>query len=100
MRNCTEEDFAKFHPPRKSSEKRIENLEKSSGLYCINFQDIETDLYSSWIYSENYSAIDILAVPCGTVFDGDDTPIRDDCEWNRTAALEYLGTVKLVVIFN
>ena len=57
-------------------------------------------MYGSWIYGEYYTAIDIIAVPCGTEFDGDDTPIRDDCEWNRTAALEYLGTLNAVFIYN
>ena len=58
------------------------------------------ELYSSWIFGEYYNSIDILAVPCGTVFAGDDTPIRDDCEWNKTAALDYLSPTSLAVIYN
>ena len=100
VRNCTDADFDKFYEPSKSSEHRIKKFRKNGGLYCIDFQNIDITLYSSWIYEEYFSAIDILAVPCGTKLPGDNAPIRDDCEWNRDTVLEYLGTLNLVIYYN
>ena len=58
----------------------VGDFKENSSLYCIDYVANDIDLYSSWVsgYSD-YSALYIMAVPCGTVFEDLNTPIRDDC---------------------
>ena len=101
MRNCTESDFDKFYEPSKLIAHKVDRYKKKGGLFCVDFEAANIELYSSWIYDRDYSAFDIIAVPCGTELDGYDEPIRDDCEWNRTTVLDFIGdTIDLVILYN
>ena len=101
VRNCTKSDFDKFYEPHKQVKHKIDSYKQNGGLFCVDLKAANIDLYSSWIYETDYSALDIMAVPCGTNPDGYDEPIRDDCEWNRTTVMDYMGdTVDLVMLYN
>ena len=69
-------------------------------MYCVDFTSTDINIHSSYVYSNDYSAFDIIAVPCGTQLEGDVNPMRDDCEWNKRAVMNYLKSFRLNVIFN
>ena len=58
------------------------------------------NLYSSWIFEDFYTSLDIVAVPCGFTLDSLKEPVRDDCVWDRQATLDYLGIIELKVLYN
>ena len=47
MHPCTDEDFAKFYPPKKSSEAVVKKYKAAGGLFCLDsLEGIE--LYGNW----------------------------------------------------
>lgn len=47
LHHCTGSDFARFHQPAKHSEARIQNLNDSGGLFCIDWQSADIELYGA-----------------------------------------------------
>ena len=73
----------KLYEPKKSSKSKIEKYRANGGLYCIDYAKANISLYSSWIYDDDNSALDIMAVPCGLKPEGFEEPIREDCVWEK-----------------
>ena len=61
---------------------------------------MNVSLYSSWIYGKGCTALEIMAIPCGSVPDGSQDVPRDDCVWDKQEIMEYLDTVQIVAIYN
>ena len=100
IRNCTVADYAKFYEPIRSSASKVSDFKKNGGLYCLDLKDLDVSIYGSWLFDGQFSSLDLSAVPCGTQMEGDPTPIREDCEWDYDAAMDYLKTFNLVVLYN
>ena len=100
VRNCTSEDYDKFFEPAKSSAQRIENLKEARAFYCIDYDSVDMNLYSSWIYENDYTALDVVAAPCGYSNDIFKEPVREDCVWDPQDILDYLGNINLVLLYN
>ena len=60
-------------------------------------------MFGTWKNGSSYSAIDIMAVPCGyqyTAFDGTVQEINDDnCNWDKDALGDYLGGNAIFNVF-
>ena len=89
-----------MYEPSKTSYNKIQKFKQNGGLYCINYSLADINLYGSWIFENEYSALDIMAVPCGMQPSGFTEPIREDCVWDRQEALNYLGTISLIIVYN
>ena len=62
-------------------------MKENEGLFCIDFQTYGEDLWGTWTNGDTFSAIDILAVPCGTAYqtkNGDADGTREDCVWDKS----------------
>ena len=98
VRNCTKADFDKFSEPSNMLANKFRKYKVSGGLYCLADVDSELSLYSSWIYEDGYSSLELMAVPCGTRIEGQ--PTREDCVWDKDEILQYLGTLSLITVYN
>ena len=78
----------------------IQEAKDSGGFYCIDYGSVDMNLYSSWVYSDSYTALDIIAAPCGFTFDELKEPVREDRVWDQQETLDYLGACSLVVLYN
>ena len=64
------------------------------------------DIYGTWRKAMNYKALDVMAVPCITSFEGekDQTDkVRDDCVTDQEEVFKYLGDGsqnQVVIYFN
>ena len=75
---------------------------KKGGLYCLDFQSIEDDLFGS---NENaaHSVLDIMVVPCNLdnrTFGSATAGIPDDCVWSQEEVYEYIGEFSIVSYHN
>ena len=103
MHRCTEADLAKFYEPEKSTKPRVEAFRETGGLFCLDWQKLNVELYGYWQAAANYGGLDIIVAPCGFQYelqDGSLSPLRDDCNWNKTAAEEYFGTIGFTIYYN
>lgn len=85
MHVCTEADYAKFHPAADDVLAKLEELKKEGGLFCLNWQEHGEQMYGTFVNGGSYTAMDVLAVPCGfqyTAYDGSEYGARDDCNWD------------------
>ena len=99
---CTDQDFLRFNPIDSRSEDRVEQFKKEGGLFCLDWAKENFKLFGS-PSDANHSVIDVSVVPCGlsdTVLGGTDLNIRDDCNWDRDAAIEYIGDFNIVSYYN
>ena len=78
----------------------ISDFRENSSLYCVDYGATDINLYSSWISYSDYSALYIMAVPCGTEFEDLETSIRNDCEWDQQKVFDYLTTIEVVTYYN
>ena len=62
------------------------------------------DLYGSWQSDDNWASIEFGLYPCATRFELSDGSVQgghDDCEWDKKAVDEYLGTgVSMLMLYN
>ena len=80
----------------------VQKYKNSGGLFCIDWEKANFKLFGSKSDS-NHSVIDFVAAPCGlseTVLGGKQNNIRDDCNWNKEAAIEYIGDFNIVMYYN
>ena len=99
---CTEIDFARFNPVEIRSQDSVKKYKEEGGMFCLDWDKENFKLFGT-PSDANHSVIDISVVPCGlsdTVLGGTDSNIRDDCNWDRAAAIEYIGDFNLVCYFN
>ena len=54
MHPCTKKDFDKFYPIEKRSANIFESYKKDGGLYCIDWQDKDLELFGSNKVDEHY----------------------------------------------
>ena len=62
---CTDEDFAKFHPSEMRSTDAIDRYRNEGGMWCMDWQAAQIEVYGTWRVDSVYQAIDLMAVPCG-----------------------------------
>ena len=94
MSPCTADDMARFYPSEERSLAKIQNLFEKQALYCIEEQLYDIDLYGNWVSDSYYSALDIMLIPCATRYTAYDGTVHgggDNCNWNKTEAMNYLG---------
>ena len=50
-----------------------------------------------------YRSLDIMLVPCGmqeTILGGTEDRIPDDCNYDKDALIEYLGSIQMMMYYN
>ena len=104
---CTDDDYAKFHPPQKRAQDRVDRLRKANGFYCIDWRNADMRLYGDKSIGRNYNQIDIMAVPCHTdpaVLQAGDPPpnykeSKRGCQLDLDKAMDYYGSIADVVVY-
>ena len=51
----------------------------------------------------NHSVIDVIATPCGAgekILGAENDNIRDDCNWDREVAIDYINDFNVVTYYN
>ena len=84
-RPCTEEHYENFYEQAISQANNIEKFKASNTLTCIDFDGF--DIYGTWVLNAEYSALEVMLVPCGTKFEEFEHEIRDDCIWDKDEVL-------------
>ena len=70
-------------------------------MYCIDLKSAGVSVHNSFVYNDDYSALDLIAVPCGTELEGDVAKSkRDDCVWDKEIVFEYLKMFRLNIVTN
>ena len=105
MHPCNEEDFQKFQPVEKRSASVFDSYKKNGGLYCIDWQSEDLDLFGSGRFDEYFQAIDILVAPCGMSYTLNDGSLyqkdENECKWDKDEFVDYLGdTFYLTYFYN
>ena len=80
----------------------MESYKKLGGLFCIDWDKAGFKLFGSKS-DANHSVVDFVAAPCGlseTVLGGKQNYIREDCNWSKTAALDYVSDFNVVMYYN
>ena len=100
---CTEEDFKEFAQPTLDSERVLISIlnDPKRGLLCFDWEQLSETL-EIWGVSQynDFQFIDFAVVPCQynhTNFLEADDEIADECIWNRTQQMEYLGNLRAYV---
>jgi len=99
---CTDDDFMRLAKAEKRSAKSIEKLRSTGGLYCINWSDVDVGLFGDR-HENSFSSFELLALPCSqkeSVFGGESDSVRNDCNFDRFAALDYLQNSSLITVYN
>ena len=103
MKPCTKEDFEKFYTVEKRSASLFASYQANGGLFCIDWQKVNLELYGTWQFDSHYSAVDILVAPCGMEYTKEDGTIyskeESECIWDKDAFDEYLGDTFLFKFF-
>ena len=60
---CTDEDLAKFHPPEKRSVNSLERLKKGGGLFCLDWDELDLDIFGV-SGDGRHASLAVLALPC------------------------------------
>ena len=97
---CDDELYEGFYDAAATSRVNIEKFKEGKALTCVDLQGSEIDIYGTWVLSADYAALDMMAVPCGTQFEEFPHEIRDDCIWNKTEVLEYMGLFQSQFYYN
>ena len=70
-------------------------------MFCLDWQELGLEIYGSWDKGNIYQAIDIVAFPCATRLSPADDIESQNCNWDKNAAIDYIGdTGNLLVFFN
>ena len=80
---------------------------KENGLFCLDWQAAQIELYGSWRTHPSYQALDVSVVPCNFKPNKNDT-IGGPADWNDREcnddyekAMEYLtSTVYMTTFYN
>ena len=98
---CNESDFELFNQPDEASADKVARYRKNGGFYCLDWRNYDIQLYSSWRSGSSYTAIDVMAVPCGYQFDKASQEYDDsECNWDLQKAIEYLHVINILVYHN
>ena len=104
MHRCTEADYATFYPIESRIANKVNKMKKMNALSCLNWDNIDFPLHGTWTSGDDYEALDIIVLPCGTevtMFDDSVDKGHENCNWDQQAALDYFGdTYSLITIFN
>ena len=103
MHRCNTYQLEKFNPPDYSSKDKIEKYKKDGGLFCFDLPPEASEIFGYWQAGSNYAALDIIAAPCGHQYeleDGTMSKVREDCNWDQQAAIDYFGTIGFLVYYN
>lgn len=79
---CTEKDFDRFYPPSRDIAEEIIRWKDAKGLFCFDLEQHNIELYGTWRKAMDYKALDFMAVPCITSFEGEQDQtddVREDC---------------------
>mmetsp|Transcript_42764 Transcript_42764/g.56462 ORF Transcript_42764/g.56462 Transcript_42764/m.56462 type:complete len:190 (-) Transcript_42764:1262-1831(-) len=99
---CTDEDFSKFDAPERRSVDRATKYREQGGLFCIDWEKANFLLFGA-PSDADHSVIDVMAIPCNmrdTVLQAAEDRSRDDCDWDRDAAIDYIGDINVVTYYN
>ena len=81
---CTDEDYANFKEPIKSSKSKFDKLKNADALYCIDWKSADIEIFGSES-SADYGGLDILVSPCNVAWPiprssgGIDQGVSDEC---------------------
>ena len=100
MHVCTDEEFDRFSPPRKSSQGLVDWYREEKALMCLDWSGIE--LYGE-DPQDNTRTIDIMLLPCNmreTLLGGTEDRIPADCNWEKDELIKYLGPLRMLTYKN
>ena len=89
-------------PPDNRSKNRAETFRVQGGLFCLDWDKANFKLFGASSDAE-HSVIDVVAMPCNaraTVFNATEDGILEDCNRDRSAAIDYLGDINIVSYYN
>ena len=99
---CTDEEFLKFNPPDSRSVSRAKFYKENGGLFCLDWKQAGFKLWGASSDSD-HTVIDVVALPCNvkaTIFNATEDRIPEDCNWDRDAAINYIGDINIVAYYN
>ena len=96
---CSEEDFLKFEPPERTSFDRAKRYREEASLYCLDWKKSQFKLLGSPSDAFRWCAGSALQLSCDCK-QRKRGPIRDDCNLDRDAAIEYIGDTNVVTYYN
>ena len=95
--------MVKFEPRAKNVQNKLKRHTNANSLYCINSEAAGSiPLYGDSNVSK-YSFIDVMAIPCGqkeTEIGAERDRIREDCNWDREAAVDYFRDLNILILKN
>ena len=101
MRVCTAKDMEKFELKSKNVVKKVNRHTSLRSLHCIDSDAVSSLRLHGDQDSDSYSFVDIMAIPCGqkeTEIGAETDRIRDDCNWNKNTAVDYLRNLNILVL--
>ena len=67
MHKCSDHEYAKFYEPdNNNTKKKFEKLRNEGHIYCIDERAAEFELYGDEQSGVDYTAMDIILMPCAT----------------------------------
>lgn len=73
------------------------------GLLCIDWASAGVELWGTEAAGENYGTLDVQFLPCGvkeTLLGGKEDRIPLSCNYDKQAAMNYIGPMQMVAYFN
>ena len=66
---CTNEELSRFHEPdSQTTADKTKMIHEKNGLYCLDWKQINFDLFGSWRETGDYNAINVRLIPCVSQF--------------------------------
>ena len=99
---CTVDDIAKFDLPDPSTSSNVDRLISQGGLFCLDYDALDIKIFGAY-NGAYHSVLDVMLVPCNvknTVLGGEEDNIPTDCNWDRQAAIDYIGDLNIVAYYN
>ena len=77
-------------------------MKEEGAFMCLNWRDIKL---SGADPAPELTALDIMVLPCNMretllADNAEEDRIPEDCNWNKTALIDYLGPIEMVIYKN
>lgn len=104
MHKCSDEEISKFKPAKdKPTAEKVKRLQDGKHLYCQDWKELEFELYGTETAGVDYTALDVMIVPCAskiTLYDGSVVGGDEDCAWEKEDVQSYLGAAFNMLMYH
>ena len=100
---CTEEDWALFAPPDKSSFDTIQLIKENPerGMFCFDYGE-DYQIYGNE-RNQNYQRVEVIFSPCNYVHTEsgyEDDSVQPECIPELDKQIEYLGSINILLYYS